>query len=700
MPRPWIVRHCLSVLLLTGAFDTTPLAAQECRPQRTGLVLSGGGAKGFAHIGVFKILDSLQIHPDFIVGSSIGAIAGALYASGYSGQEIDSISRVLPIADVIRAYSPIAPGVIGALPAFAVWENNGRGFALQTGSVREHEVNALMSALMLRGNLLARGDFDRLPIPLRVVGTRLSTRKPVVLSKGDLAQAVRASFAIPLIFAPGVINGEMLMDGGVSDNIPVAAARAMGADRLIVSTLPTATVSDELLGDPMKVALQLTDLLFRNDSSGYRPQDLIIRNKTTDFNPLDFSPGVMDTLVLGGMQVARDVFAAAGCIRTMRDAAVGGRTVERRVPSVLAGVTVGGDRKFENQTLRFAMGLRTDRPLVEDSLRSRLLQLGQSDDYRAIWLNPSGSDSAVSLAISPVYGAKQAIVVGLAYDNDLGGRLWGGIAWRDLFKASLEASTSLDVSKYRQEFQAGLRRRIPAFQRAAPLIARFSAVSEDIRIFGDSAELNPVSTRELSVAAGISAHVPLGFTLNITPNFRWWGSGDVTQVGAVGLSLRLTDGERITETHTIIEGELNSRFQRVHLETKHDWRLPFVDVVPRARVSWSRRAPLQQLYFLGGYDGFGGLRTTERRGEQEAMAGLAISRPVFGPIRGIGEIMTGAMGSGPGFLRRVSGSPFGQVITGGRVGAEIQTTVLNVLVQRGFNSAGGDIWFVRLGQWF
>jgi predicted acylesterase/phospholipase RssA len=403
MPRPWIVRHCLSVLLLTGAFDTTPLAAQECRPQRTGLVLSGGGAKGFAHIGVFKILDSLQIHPDFIVGSSIGAIAGALYASGYSGQEIDSISRVLPIADVIRAYTPIAPGVIGALPAFAVWENNGRGFALQTGSVREHEVNALMSALMLRGNLLARGDFDRLPIPLRVVGTRLSTRKPVVLSKGDLAQAVRASFAIPLIFAPGVINGEMLMDGGVSDNIPVAAARAMGADRLIVSTLPTATVSDELLGDPMKVALQLTDLLFRNDSSGYRPQDLIIRNKTTDFNPLDFSPGVMDTLVLGGCRWRR--MYSRPPVHTHHARCSGRRSHRRRrVPSVLAGVTVVAIASSRiNAAVRHGP---TDRPLVEDSLRSRLLQLGQSDDYRHLAQSVRIGFRRV-LAISPIARREQ-----------------------------------------------------------------------------------------------------------------------------------------------------------------------------------------------------------------------------------------------------------------------------------------------------
>ncbi len=240
-----VLRALLAVTLLAAP---TAARAQACTPQVTGLVLSGGGAKGFAHIGVFKVLDSLGIVPDMIVGSSIGAIMGALYASGYSGAEIDSIARALPISDVIRAYSPRAPGVIGQLPALAVWERNGSGWALQTGTVREAEVNALMSALMLRGNLLARGDFDRLPIPLRVIATRLSTRSPVVLGDGDLAQALRASFAIPLLFRPGRVGDLVLMDGGVSDNIPVGTARAMGAQRVIVSTLPTAAVDDSLLG--------------------------------------------------------------------------------------------------------------------------------------------------------------------------------------------------------------------------------------------------------------------------------------------------------------------------------------------------------------------------------------------------------------------------------------------------------------------
>jgi NTE family protein len=533
-----------------------------------------------------------------------------------------------------------------------------------------------------------------------VIGTRLSTRKAVVLSKGDLAQAVRASFAIPLIFSPGIIGADVLMDGGVSDNIPVAAARAMGAERLIISTLPSSSVKDDLLGDPLKVALQLTDYLFLNDTTGFQPQDLIVRNRTADVNSLDFSTATTDSLILSGMREARATFAKAGCVQTMRGAAERGHIPNTVVPTTLVALRVSSPRLLEEQTLRNALGVRPGRRFREDSLRNRLLQLGTADDYRALWLTPSGQDTSVTFNVTPVYGAKQAFVVGFAYDNDLGGRMWGAAAWRDLFRASVEGATLFDIGKYRQEFRAGLLRRIPVLQRAAPFLATLRLVNEDVRIFTDSSELTPVSTREVEVAAGVSGRLPAGFALGVTPSFRAYHSRGFADVGAVGLSFRLTHGGSFFTAPTRLEADVNTRFQRVHFETRPSWQFGTLEVVPRARVSWSRLAPLQDQYFLGGYDGFAGLRTTERRGEQEAMAGLALKRQAFGPVRAIGEFMVGAIGAGTGFLRRVPDTYYGQIISGYRLGGEMRAGPVDVTFARGFNSVRGDVWFIRLGQWF
>jgi hypothetical protein len=257
-----------------------------------------------------------------------------------------------------------------------------------------------------------------------------------------------------------------------------------------------------------------------------------------------------------------------------------------------------------------------------------------------------------------------------------------------------------DVGKYRQALSAGMQRRIPAFQRAAPFSARVELISEDIRQFTDSAELNAIPTRELSVAVGMTMRGPFDFTLTVSPSFTSWRSDTLASVGAAGVSLRLADGRRLADAQLVLEADANSRFQRVRVEDKRRWRMGDFHVTSRARLGWSHDAPLQEQFILGGYDGFGGLHTTERRGDQEAMAGVSVARSVFGPIRLRGEMMTGAVGRGNGLFVRRAGTVYGQFITGGRLGGELRSDVLTVQIERGFNTAHGGIWFIRLGQWF
>ncbi|HEX6432756.1 MAG TPA: patatin-like phospholipase family protein, partial [Gemmatimonadales bacterium] len=261
----------LRTLLCAACLTAAPLSAQECRPARTALVLSGGGAKGLAHIGVLRVLDSLGIRPDLVVGSSMGAIVGGMYASGYTGREIDSLARSLPLADLFRTYQPRAPRSLGPVQPLVVWEQGDRRFNIQSATVVEPEVNALVNAAMLRGNLLARGNFDSLPIPFRAVAADLADRSVVVLRGGDLARAVRASFAIPLIFAPESLNGRILADGGLVANIPVAAARKAGAERVIVSDA-TERLGDSLdLYSPLELADRLLGFLFQQPADSVQP---------------------------------------------------------------------------------------------------------------------------------------------------------------------------------------------------------------------------------------------------------------------------------------------------------------------------------------------------------------------------------------------------------------------------------------------
>src|SRR4051812_11843236 len=267
-----------------------PSSRAVCAPVKTALVLAGGGAKGAAHIGVIRVLDSLGIHPDFVVGTSIGSIVGALYASGYTGREIDSLTAAYPIGSLFQPYRPRMPPLVGVgLRPLTVWETSGGQLTLQNGALHEGDVVALMNAMMLRGNLSARGDFDSLPVPFRAIAADLATKDLVVLRSGDLAQAVRASFAIPLVFTPVRIGERLLIDGGLALNVPVSVARELGAERVIVSRLDNTTAAPQPVGSTLGTANSLIGFLFLQKPDSLSPTDVMISTKVSQYGQLDFT---------------------------------------------------------------------------------------------------------------------------------------------------------------------------------------------------------------------------------------------------------------------------------------------------------------------------------------------------------------------------------------------------------------------------
>ncbi|HVZ48791.1 MAG TPA: patatin-like phospholipase family protein, partial [Gemmatimonadaceae bacterium] len=292
-----------------------------CVPARTALVLSGGAAKGFAHIGVLEVLDSLGVKPDLIVGTSVGALVGALYASGYSARQVDSVVRQLPFESLVRTYDPAVSTSIGLLKPLAVWERGATGYRLQTGASHAGQVNALLASVTLRGNLLARGEFDSLPIPFRAVATDLVNGRPYVLSSGDLGHAVRASVALPLVFQPVHADSTWLSDGGLAANTPIAVARALGAARLWVSRLPSAPPDPNTFDDPFSLSETLINTLFKDDTTRLGPGDVDVVNPTYAFGVFDFRRSAADSLTRLGHDAASAAFRGATCVRPLNDGA-------------------------------------------------------------------------------------------------------------------------------------------------------------------------------------------------------------------------------------------------------------------------------------------------------------------------------------------------------------------------------------------
>ena len=510
----------VAATLAAAATGTAQAQAPTCAAAKTALVLGGGGSKGFAHIGVLQVLDSIGVKPDLIVGTSIGAIMGALYASGYTGNEIEKIMKDLPLSQLIRGYEPQLPEVIGDLRALAVWERDSLlGFRLQSGAVREGEINAMLSAMMLRGNIIARGKFDSLPIPFRAVATDLSTRKAVILGTGDLARAVRASFALPLILQPVAINGRPMADGGLAENVPYRAARALGATRLIISTLPSKGADLRSYRDPLTIVERLTDFLFTADSIPLGPNDLMIVQDVAEVNQLEFTPALADSLIAGGRRDASKVLEGATCLRPL------GTARKVAMPTQVSAVTVANERPMDRMALRNALGLTAGGLISIDTVVERLRALGESENYTGVWLNPGGQGSSARFDVTVDRRPQRTTALGVSYDNDMVGRLWFGVAERGAFGSEVVGAMVTRLGKYRQDLTLTLRRQSLAANRLVPLTLIVSVGREDVRqlvvVAGQPIEGPSTEVNEERLFYGITSHRP-GFDWSIGAIAHSW----------------------------------------------------------------------------------------------------------------------------------------------------------------------------------
>ena len=215
---------------------------------KVALVLSGGGAKGYAHLGVLRVLEKENIKIDYIAGTSIGALVGTLYSIGYSVDEIEKVLDNLNIESFLESGSDLTGLDLDkkeTLKKYSFYINfdNELNYSLPKG-LRETEELYLVVKNLLK-NYENTKNFNNFPIPLRVVATNLNTGETKSFSEGDIAKILTASMAIPTIFEPVEVNGALYVDGLVSRNLPVEEAYDMGADLVIASDVGTPVVKKD-----------------------------------------------------------------------------------------------------------------------------------------------------------------------------------------------------------------------------------------------------------------------------------------------------------------------------------------------------------------------------------------------------------------------------------------------------------------------
>ncbi|WP_162254510.1 patatin-like phospholipase family protein [Pelomonas sp. Root1444] len=369
--------------------------AQAPRP-KIGVVLSGGGARGLAHIGVLRVLEEMQVPVDLIVGTSMGAVVGGAYASGRSVDELEALVKSAAW-NAILADRPARDRLSirrreddERLPSRIEFGFNlQRGAMLPGGAAGNGQLEATLSSLLPAA--MAEEPLRKLPIPFRAVATDLLSGAMLDQADTPLFLALRASMAVPGVFAPLRVNGRPLVDGGLVRNLPVDIARQLGADIIIAVNVGTPLLEDGEITSAVMVANQMLQILTEQNVQRslreLRPRDIIIDPDLPGMGFMDFyradeamATGRRAALAAGERLAALASPAAQAAIQSRRLA-----PPESALPALpLAELTISGTRRLNAEALKAELALPPGTPVARNELNRAVEQLEGTGDFERI----------------------------------------------------------------------------------------------------------------------------------------------------------------------------------------------------------------------------------------------------------------------------------------------------------------------------
>ncbi|WP_085683047.1 MULTISPECIES: patatin-like phospholipase family protein [unclassified Pseudomonas] len=421
----------LLICLLLGFLPLLAHASEATRP-KVGLVLSGGAARGLAHIGVLKALEEQGIKIDAIAGTSMGAVVGGLYASGY---KIDELEKLALTIDWQQALSDAPPREDVPFRRkqddrdFLVKQKlsfrDDGSLGLPLGVIQGQNLALLLESLLAHTS--DTRDFDKLPIPFRAVTTDIANGEKVVFRKGHLPQVIRASMSIPAVFAPVELDGRLLVDGGMTDNIPLDVAREMGVDVAIVVDIGTPLRNRKQLVTVVDVLNQSITLMTRRNSeeqlASLHPDDVLIQPPLASFGATDFGRG--QEMIDAGYRATKalDVRLARLKPAQSQDAELNtARAPGQRTP-IITAIKVENDSKVGDDVIRYYIRQHIGEPLDLGRLQTDMgtlygLDYFEQVQYRVVH---KGQDHTLVISARGKRTGTDYLRVGLNLSDDMRG---------------------------------------------------------------------------------------------------------------------------------------------------------------------------------------------------------------------------------------------------------------------------------------
>ncbi|GAA4273586.1 patatin-like phospholipase family protein [Aquimarina gracilis] len=369
---------------------------------KVGLVLSGGGAKGLAHIGALKIIEDAGVRIDYIGGTSMGAIVGALYASGYRAQELDSIFRSVDFDTFIQDLLPRDAKTfyeredsekyavtlpfdnfkIGLPKGLSKGQNFYNQFSRYTAHV--NDIN----------------DFDELPIPFFCMATNIETGQQILLDKGYLPEAVAASGALPSIFSPVELNGILMTDGGVANNYPVKEIKEKGAEIIIGIDVQDSLISKDKLNSVTNIMLQISNFrTFNAMKDKVSETDVYIKPAIMDFSVMSFDRA--DEIIKSGEKAAFSNYEKLKEIAQRQKPSEPREKVPENPENILiSNLYITGNKRYTRAYIKGKLKLKTPRVTTYEKLNEGINNLSATGNFDRVSHRLIDGDEGKELALS------------------------------------------------------------------------------------------------------------------------------------------------------------------------------------------------------------------------------------------------------------------------------------------------------------
>ena len=384
-------------LALCAAGSSLAQRAPDSKPSagapRVGLVLSGGGARGLAHVGVLKVLEELRVPVHCVTGTSMGAIVGGAYAAGTPPAELEDFVRKADWNEVFRDSPPrtelstrrkIDEYKTLFAPEYGVTR---QGLVLPKGVIAGVSIEGFFRSLTQPA--IDVTDFNKLPIPFRAVAAEIETGEAVVLSHGSLARALRASMSVPGALSPVEIDGRLLVDGGIADNLPITVARKLCADVLIAVNISTPALTREQITSALSVAGQLINFLGKvnveRQLNSLGARDVLIAPELGDISAASFERSA-DAIRIGEEAArALSVSLSRYSLPPEQYAALRRRQVAEKKPlGAVDEIRFEGLHRTNPGVLRALVSSKPGEPLTEEQVSADLRRIYGRGDFESI----------------------------------------------------------------------------------------------------------------------------------------------------------------------------------------------------------------------------------------------------------------------------------------------------------------------------